>query len=145
MPNFDSKNEGVWFYFDPENESVGGVCLRELTPEENLRIEKLTTKTKRKFTRGQLVEDTRVDEKLTWRLRWDYCIVDWSNVSLDGHPLECDTDNKVKMMNVTDFIKFVVEALNELVDSNKVLEEARVKNSGSSSSGNSESPTAESV
>lgn len=142
MPEFSSKNEGQWFYFDPDNESLGGVCLRELPPDEFERIEKLTVKTKRRFKRGAWVDDVTIDMKLQSRLRWDYCIVGWDKVELDGKLLECTTDNKVKMMNVTDFVKHVADSLSELVDTNKSLEEARVKNSGTSSSDKSKSPTA---
>lgn len=142
MPNFSSKNQGTWFFFNPEDESQGGVCLQEITPEENLRIEKLTVKSRKKVIRGVPVDDSKVNEKLAWRLRWDFCIVDWREVSLDGQQLECTTDNKVKMMNVTDFVKFVVDSLETLVETNKALDEARLKNSENSSNGNTESQTA---
>ena len=58
---------------------------------------------------------------------------------------EFGTENKVKMMKVIDFVKHVVDSLNELVDINKSLEEARLKNSGSSSNGSSENQTVTSV
>jgi len=141
MPNFNSENLGTWFYFDPNDESQGGVCLRELSTDEYEKIEKLTVKTSRKFKRGQWVEDKKEDTKLASRLRWSYCITDWKNVSLDGNELECNSINKAKMMKVIDFVKHVVDALNELVDSNRSLEESRLKNSQSSSNGKSENPT----
>ena len=142
MPDFSSKNNGRWFYFDPDNESLGGVCLRELPPDEFDRIEKLTVKHKKKIMRGVLVDDSTTDEKLSSKLRWDYCVVDWKEVTLDGQLLSCDSKNKVKMMKVTDFVKFLADSLGELVDVNKSLDEARVKNSESSSSDSSKSPTA---
>jgi len=103
---------------------------------------KLTVKSRKRVIRGVLVDDSKVNEKLAWRLRWDFCIVDWREVSLDGQQLECTTDNKVKMMNVTDFVKFVVDSLETLVETNKALDEARLKNSENSSNGNTESQTA---
>lgn len=141
MPNFSSKNEGTWFYFD-EDESLGGVCLRELDPDEFNRIEKITVKHKKRVMRGVLVDDVKTDEKLASRLRWDYCITDWKNISLDGQELKCTTDNKVKMMNVSDFVKHVADSLGELVENNQSLQEARVKNSESSSNDSSKSRTA---
>lgn len=141
MPNFKSENPGTWFYFDPDDESQGGVCLRELSTDEYEKIEKLTIKTSRKFKRGQWVEDKKEDTRLASRLRWSYCITDWKNVSLDGKELECNSINKTKMMKVIDFVKHVVDALNELVDTNKSLEEARLKNSESSSNDKLKSPT----
>ena len=142
MPNFSSKNEGAWFYFDPDNESLGGTCLRELDPDEFNRIERLTVKHKKRVMRGVLVDDIKTDEKLASKLRWDYCITDWKNISLDGQALECTTDNKVKMMNVSDFVKHVADSLGELVENNQSLDEARVKNSESSSKDSSKSQTA---
>jgi len=141
MPNFKSENPGTWFYFNPDDESAGGVCLRELSIDEVDRIERLTVKTKKKVSRGIVVEDKKEDTKMASRLRWDFCIVDWSEVSLDGKQLDCTAENKVKMMKVTDFVKFIVDSLNELVDANESLERARLKNSKSSSDGSLESPT----
>jgi len=145
MPNFKSENPGTWFYFNPDNESAGGVCLRELSVDEVDRIERLTVKTKKKVSRGVVVEDKKEDIKMASRLRWDFCIVDWSEVSLDGKQLDCTTENKVKMMKVTDFVKFIVDSLNELVEANESLEKARLKNSKSSSDGSLENPIAESA
>jgi len=145
MANFQSQNKGTWFYYNPDDESQGGVCLRELSTEENLRIEKLTVKTKQKIKRGIQVEEKKIDEELAHKLRWDYCIVDWSKTCLDSQELECTKDSKLKMMKVTDFVKFVVDSLSELVDTNKSIDEVRVKNSESSSNGNQENQTAKSV
>lgn len=135
MPNFTSENKGAWFYFDPTDESLGGVCLRELTPGESRRIEKLTVRTKKKFKRGTAYEDTNENKDLAFKLRWDFCIVGWKEVALDGVQLECNKENKVKMMEVVNFVKFVVDSLEELIDSNSSLQEARLKNLESSSSG----------
>ena len=145
MPEFSSKNEGTWFYFDPDHEELGGVCLRELTTDEYERIEKLTVKHRKKFKRGIAFDDIETDEKLASKLRWDWCIVDWKEVSLDGIVLECTTDNKVNMMKVLDFIKHVANSIEELTETNKSLEEARLKNSGSSSSDKLKSRTAKPV
>ena len=145
MPNFSSKNEGVWFFFDTDNESLGGVCLRELNPDEYNRIEKITVKHRKRIMRGVLVDDAQTDDKLASRLRWDYCITAWNNISLDGQVLECTTDNKVKMMNVSDFVKHVADSLGELVETNQSLQEARVKNSESSSNDSSKSRTVKAV
>lgn len=145
MPNFNSENPGTWFPYYPDDEDAGGVCLRELSTDEYERIENLTVKVTRKFKRGQWVEDKKVDERLASRLRWAYCITDWKKTSLDGKELECTDINKVKMMKVIDFVKHVVDSLNELVDANRSLEDARVKNSESSSNDKSKSPTVTNV
>ena len=145
MPKFSSENEGTWFWFDEDNQDAGGVRLRELSTKEHQRIERTTVKHRKKFSHGAAYDDLEVDEKLASRMRWDYTIVDWKEIELDGVKLECTKENKVKMMNVTDFVKFFVDSMEVLVETNKPLEEARLKNSGSSSSGNAENQTAKRV
>jgi len=135
MLSLSSKNEGSWFYFSLDNSELGGVCLRELTPDEHRRIQKLTTKkSKPKFERGtgRRYDEKIVDEKLAAEERWDYCITDWKEVSIDGQPVECTRENKIRAMKITSFVKFIVDSLETLVDSNEEFEEARLKNSESS-------------
>lgn len=141
MPQFSSENVGTWFYFVPDNEELGGVCLRELNMEENRRIERMTVKHRKKIKRGVAFDDPEVDEKLASKMRWDFCITAWKEVELDGQPLECNAENKVKMMNVIDFVKHVVGSLEKLVETNKTFEEARLKNLPSSSNGSAEEPS----
>lgn len=138
MLDLNSENIGTWFYFDPDNHDVGGVCLRELTTEEHQRIERLTVTTKKKFKRGAWIEDKTTDEKLASKLRWDFCIVDWKKVSIDGQVVECTTANKVRAMKIIDFVKIIVDNLEELTEANTALAEARVKNLGDSSNGSVE-------
>ena len=135
MPNFNSANKGTWFYFDPANEKLGGVCLRELSTEENNRIEQMTVKHRKKVMRGVLVDDVTTDERLASKLRWDFCITDWNEIMLDGQQLECISESKAKMMNVVDFVKHVVDSLEKLIETNRTLDEARAKNLKTSSSG----------
>jgi len=135
MIDFSSKNEGKWFFFNDDKQEDGGVCLREMGVEEIRRIEKITVKHKRKPRAGHMQETTDVDEKTASHMTWDYCITDWKGVGLDGKEMECNGANKQVMMKVTDFCKFVTDAIEELVSVNDTLEEARSKNSVSSSSG----------
>lgn len=145
MPNFKSSNEGTWFYFDETNLKTGGVCLRELTGEELDRIERITVKHKRKPVRGVMIDVPEEDTKTSFRLTWDYCIVDWDNIQIDGQDAECNAENKVKLMNCPDFAKFVGSCISDLVEANKTIEEARVKNLKSSSSGKQKSQNAKSA
>jgi len=128
MLELNSDNKGTWFYFDPDNPDAGGVCLRELTPEENLRIEKLTVTTKKKFKRGAWIEDKTTDHKLAAKLRWGFVIVDWKKVSIDGKEVKCTPENKDKAMKIIDFVKIIVDNLEDLTETNESLKEARVKN-----------------
>ena len=135
MLNLSSKDEGTWFYFSPDNPDLGGICLRELTPDDLKRIEKLTTKRgKIKFDRltRTRIDNPIVDEEKAAEERWDSCIVDWNNVAIDDEKLECTRENKIRAMKIIAFVKFIAESLDELVDANAVFEEARLKNSGSS-------------
>ena len=136
MPNFKSKNEGVDFPYNPDAPDQGHVTLREIDPNEHLRIEKIVSKTKRKVVGGQVAEIVTRDTKMAARLTWDYCIVGWGKTQLDGKDLECTTDNKVKMMGVIDFAKFVADSLETMVSVNQTIAEQEVKNSESTSSGN---------
>lgn len=145
MPEFSSTNQGTWFFYDPNNEDLGGVCLRELTLDEAERIEKLTIKRRKKFKRGVAYDDIQTDKKLASKMRWDFCITDWKETSLDGRELECTAENKVKMMKVTDFVKHVVDSLEVLVEANATLDEARAKNLPTLLNGNSEEVNSETV
>lgn len=140
MPFFDIESKGQWFYFDPNNEALGGVCLRAPTAEETERIEKLTVTVKKKFKRGVWREDKTTDTKLASKLMWDFCIVGWKQVVLerDAPPADCTKENKVKAVKNWEFLRFCNEHLDELMEADTALEEARVKNSETSSSGNAE-------
>lgn len=135
MVDFNTKNNGTWFFFDDDNEDLGGVCLRELSMEESRKIDKITTKDKPKFQSGKWETEKVVNEKQAQELTFGYCIVDWKNVCLDGASAECNIGNKVKAMKSLDFVKFVLSCLGQLKSQNTAISEARLKNSESSSSG----------
>lgn len=143
MLDLSSKDEGTWFYFSPDNSELGGVCLRELTPDEHRRIETAARK-KRGRPKFDPISHTRippeVDEEKVSDDRWDYCITDWKEVAIDGEPVKCTRENKIRAMKITAFVKFIVDSLETLVDSNEEFEEARLKNSETSSSGDVEGP-----
>lgn len=135
MTNFSSKNEGTWFYFDIKDESLGGIKLRLLSPKEEDNIERLTVKKKQVPKRGMIMETKTTDEKMKNRMTYDGWIMDWADVSLDGGPMSCNTENKMKMMEITDFARFVVDSVLTLTETNKTIDEARVKNLSPSSTG----------
>jgi len=128
MINFSSKNDGTWFYFDPMDKSQGGICLRVLSSDESNRIESLTVKHSWKVKRGTAYDEPKEDKELAAKLRWDYCIVDWKGVSLDGVELSCTSDNKEKLVKVSDFISFLIDCMESLNEKSTVIEEARLKN-----------------
>lgn len=138
MINFSTRNEGTWFDFDPTNPELGSICVRGLSLNEANQIDKLCTKIRRKFKRGNPVEIKEVDEDRKLKLTFDYCIVDWKNVSIDGNPAECNIQNKTKLLNSADFVKLVTEFIDEVNDKNQSLEEAREKNSETTFNGDSQ-------
>jgi len=142
MINFETKNEGTWFWFNEDNQEEGGICLRILSGDEYERITKITTKTKKRVKQGVAYDDTTVDEKLAAKKRWDYCIVDWKNVSIDGEAAECDSVNKQRLVKSFVAIKFINDCLDKLNEEASIDNEARVKNFESSSDGNSEDTAA---
>ncbi len=139
MINFENKNEGTWFYVDEKKHDLGGICLRVLSTEEYLSIEKITTKTKKKFKKGVAYDDVQVDETLASKLRWRYCIVDWSDLQLNGVAIDCDNSNKEAMCKSMGFLSWVADCLEELTEKTTALDEARLGNSSGGSSGASAS------
>lgn len=142
MTDFSSKKEGTWFFFDDNDESLGGVQLRLLTPGEEDKIERMTVKKKQKPSRGVQMEIRTVDEKLKNRMTYDAWISDWNNVQLDGKTVSCNTENKIKMMEITDFCRFVIDGILSLSETNETIELAKVKNLSSSSDGKKRNPPA---
>jgi len=137
MPFFDIKSKNEWCYFDSAKEALGGVCLRVPTAEETERIEKLTVAVKKKFKRGVWREDKTTNTELASKLMWDFCIVDWKEVVLDkdAPPAECTSENKVRAVKNWEFLRFVNDKLDELMEADTAIEEARAKNLKDSSDG----------
>lgn len=139
MIDFKSKVTGTWFYFDEDNQDLGGICLRMPTSAERDDIERLTVKPgKPDYHRGQRFETEKTDKKLAYKLSLRKFIVDWKGVSLDGKPVECNDDNKEKLVKVNDFSLFLGNSMEELMEGNATIEEARVKNLETSPSGDLE-------
>lgn len=141
MIDFKSEVKGVWFNFVDESPDLGCICLRLPTSAEYDDIHRLTvTSGKPDYHRGQRYETEKTNEKLQAKLSLRKFIVDWKGVSLDGQPMDCTDENKEKMIKVQDFQLFVGECIEKLVEGNKTLEAARVKNLETLPSGDSELP-----
>ncbi len=124
MANFSSDNKGTWFYFDDNDDSNGGVCIRVLSEPESRRITNLTTNKTYKFKQGIRYEDIKVDDKRSSKMMWEYIITDWSNVCVDSQELECNNENKAKLIADPNFMSFIVrsmETLNDDIESGKNL------------------------
>ncbi len=138
MIDFKSKNEGTWFYFDEENPDFGGVCLRLPTSAEYEEIQGITVHPgKPDYHRGVRYETEKTNKKLQAKLSLRKFIVDWKDVSLDGEKLECNNDAKEKMIKIQDFQLFIGDCIEKLVEGNKTIEAARLKNLKDSADGDS--------
>ncbi len=129
--NFSENNEGIWFLFDQTDPTQGRVKIRPCPPGETKKIQKLTVKTKTKFKHGQKYDVEEVNQKMSDRLYYDYCIEEWENVIFGGQELECNAENKVKLINDNySFAAFVVNCLESLTDNpdNLNIEENLAKN-----------------
>lgn len=135
MVDFNTSNSGTWFWFDNDDQSLGGVCLRELTEKELKSIEKATTKIRHVYENGRLTESKEVNTDLERKLVINYCITDWKNVSINGEPVECNITSKEKIITSLDFMKFLNGCLEHLRKRNVAIEEARLKNLENLSSG----------
>lgn len=114
---FSLQNKGTWFFFDEEDETKGGVCLRIITPAEVEKIERICTKKRDVIKKGVHYEKVDTDEKQYSRLLWDYCIIDWKEVNVDGNPLECTTENKTKLITGDPgFSTFIIKKMEKLQD-----------------------------
>lgn len=126
---FNTKNEGKWFYFNEEKKEDGGVCLRALTLGEAKNISKACSKKETKFVKKDVYQWQNIDDEKYNTMLYDYCIVDWKNVVVDGKELECTKENKLLLVNNSnDFCQFVLKHLETLSEELAVDEENRVKN-----------------
>lgn len=140
MIDFKSEVKGVWFYFVEENPDLGGVCLRLPSSMEYEDIRRLTVKAgKPDYHRGRRYETEKTNERLQTKLSLRKFIVDWKEVSLDGQPMDCTDENKERMIKIQDFNTFIGDCIEKMIETNETLEEARLKNSGSSADGALES------
>lgn len=143
---FSSDNSGKKFYFNPKKEEEGSVTLR-LVPKDILDdIMSKTTWTTKRIRRGQMQEEKHEDLPKQERLIWDYTIVDWENVSIDGEEIECNTENKYfMMMRVPKFSNFVADQV-EMMRNEEMNDTELVGNSltqsGNSTKGSRQDSTA---
>ncbi len=117
---FNPKNDkGTWFYFNEEDESQGGICLRVMPEQKRLEINKRINSPKTKIKKGVSYVEENINLKLMIGLLLDYHILDWSNIVVDGEEVECTYENKSMLNNDPAFSHFVdakVEKLQEKIE-----------------------------
>jgi hypothetical protein len=133
FPFFGSKlksdGSGEYEYLEPEKDA-GRVKIRLADSETVERIYAQTRKKSvehiynsktRSMERLSYVDQTPEQEKKERELMWDYCIEEWENI-LDskGKQIPCTLENKLKLMNIPMFARFIsrcLQILSEKTDS----------------------------
>jgi len=131
------KENGDVKYLDPEK-NAGKVCLRIASPEV---IEDIQGKTRKKIQefvhnprtrsmeRVMYFDQTSEQEKKEREMIWDFAIQDWKGIlDKDGKDIPCVLENKLKLMNIPQFARFVGRCLQLITGANTESEEAAGKN-----------------
>lgn len=147
--NLEAVKSGTWFQFrestvDPATKEpvfkeavkgAGEILLRSVTPFIRKQIMSADVQTKpvvNQFTRRMefaAVERTAEQKQKDSDDMWDYAIVDWKGF-LDGKgkPIPCTRENKLAMMDVDRFVRFVNYALGAIDQYTEAKEKEEQKN-----------------
>ena len=148
--DIDKQNEGEWFtYFksrvnekgeieyDAPEPNAGRICVRSITPK----LEELQASRKRKHE-FVLNPSTRSMERVGYydelppeevRKRsddiWDYAITSWEGLlNAKGKAIECNRVNKLKLMAIPEFDRFIGRCLQMLGDAKTKIEAEKNEN-----------------
>ena len=135
MINFNdsTEEEGQWFQIEEGTDECGAFKLRAVSIAQSEIIDRITIRTKKKVKRGVAYDEVKTDERLAGKMRWDFIIMDWKNVAIEGKKAECNAANKVIVSKNDSFVKWAIPILEEFNESNIAVEEAKLKNSEKSS------------
>ena len=119
----EQKPDGTIVYEDPQ-EGVAKVQLRIADAEvideiqsrtRNKKTEFAVNTLSRKMERVEYFTQTPAQEKLERELIWDHAIMDWEDkapfVNKDGTPIAKTAENKLKLMALPSFARFVTRCL----------------------------------
>lgn len=131
------KENGEFAYLEPED-GAGSVCLRIVDPETIENIHSQTRKRVKEFVhnpktrameRVEYDEQTPAQKKKENEMVWDHAIQDWKGIlDKDGNEIPCTLENKLKLMNVSQFARFVGRCMQIISGSNDRAAEEKVKN-----------------
>jgi hypothetical protein len=139
FPYFESieKEDGTIEFFDPktndDGEFIGRVCIRQHTMESLEEIEDSTSTEKGEYVYNKITRkmeyaerkiQTKEQKKQNRLMLWDYTIVDWDGEYFmhNGTKIPVTIENKMKMMNMTKFSRFVIQCLGLLNGQTEVTE-----------------------
>ena len=125
--DMDNLNPGTRFYVDQADPSAGSVTLRVCDNETLALIARKTEKKMSEYRAGRRYEWVEVDDDKRERLTWDYTIVDFDLVDVNGAKIEPTADNKVLLMNKSpEFAALVSQGLliinRQIAEQQKALE-----------------------
>jgi len=139
FPYFGSqvKADGEVEYFDPEPE--GGKVLIRIADSGT--VEKIQAETRKKISENVFntvtrhmervvsYDQTPAQERKEREMIWDHAIMEWEGI-LDskGDPIPCNLQNKMKLMNVPQFARFVARCLQLLSGAAAEAKEESEKN-----------------
>jgi len=123
-------NPGAWFNFDVDDPETGRIRLRVLNAQKLTEIRDTTMTNKVEYHADNRFEYQEIDNAARDRIIWDYCIIEWEGlVDDDDVPIECTTDNKIKLMNGhIGFSTFIEACLEKLNKENEKFREFSEKN-----------------
>lgn len=128
---FDLKNlnPGVFFPFE-DDEDEGGVTIRLANGKVIDEIEKVCTKKKVVFKKGQRHEVIVENKELRTKMLWDYVICEWSGLfDSEGRAIECTKENKeLLMQSSVKFSAFIGNCVEQLSADVELYEEELEKN-----------------
>lgn len=138
FPYFDSKinDKGEVVYDDP-SPSAGRVRIRDITPlmekqvANKKRISEFTLNPlTRQMDRVTYFEDQTIDQVRQERDDvWDYAILAWEDFyDVKGSPIECNRENKLLLMRIPAFDRFMARCLQLLGNTAAKAEKEQEKN-----------------
>ena len=132
------KEGGEVAYLDPEADA-GRVRIRIADAGTIDEIRTQTRKVVKEFvlnTRSKAMERVEYEDQTPEQKRkegeliWDHAIQGWEGIlDKDGNEIPCTTENKVKLMGIPQFARFVGRCLQIITGANAGSEEAAIKNS----------------
>ena len=136
--DLDNLNPPARFYFDDKRPEDGSVLLRICSGND---LDDIYRKTSKKqppeYKRGARYEvPDLIDEVKRMKMMWDFIIMDWDKVTDgNGKPLECNMDNKYRLMRESvKFASFIGASIEKLSVDVAAYQEEAEKNSESSQS-----------
>lgn len=130
-------NDGEVIFADPEPDA-GRVCLRLADAEilDNIysktrtkSVEHILNPSSRQMERLAFVDQTPSQEKLEREMVWDFAIVALDGIlDKDGNEIECTLSNKLALMNIPRFARFVGRCLKQLAGAEPTIAADRLKN-----------------